>query len=101
MQTEDYEYLFALEADFWWFAGMRAITAALLDPFCPAGRDRLILDAGCGTGLNLAWLRRYAGQGRVYGIDFSADALAFCRTRGQTRLARASVTTLPFADARF
>ena len=102
MQTEDYEYLYALEESFWWFAGMRAITSALLDPFCPRGRDRLILDAGCGTGLNLAWLRRYAGvEGRVCGIDVSADALGFCRARGHAGLARASVTALPFATARF
>ena len=101
MQTEDYEYLYALEESFWWFAGMREVTAALLDPFCPRGRDRVILDAGCGTGLNLAWLSRYAGDGRICGIDVSDDALRFCRARGHNLLARASVTALPFADACF
>ncbi len=103
MQTEDYEYLYALEESFWWFPGMREITAALLDPFCPQGRDRLILDAGCGTGINLEWLRRYASGGRVCGIDVSCDALRFCRAREQQQayLARASVAALPFADARF
>jgi SAM-dependent methyltransferase len=101
MQTEDYEDLYALEERFWWFAGMREVTAALLDPFCPQGRDRAILDAGCGTGLNLEWLRRYAGRGRVCGIDVSADALRFCRARGHNSLARASVTALPFTDACF
>ena len=45
MRAEDYEYLSTLEKDFWWFMGMRNITAALLDPFCPADRDREILDA--------------------------------------------------------
>jgi hypothetical protein len=35
MRTEDYEYLYRLEEDFWWFAGMREITAALLDPLLP------------------------------------------------------------------
>ena len=29
MQAEDYEYLYRLEEDFWWFPGMREITAAL------------------------------------------------------------------------
>lgn len=101
MQTEDYESLYALEEHFWWFAGMRAITGSLLDPVFPAERARLILDAGCGTGGNLAWLRRYAGNGQVYGVDVSGDALRFCRASGHGRLALASVTALPFADALF
>ena len=101
MQTEDYEYLYALDESFWWFAGMRALTAALLDPVCPQGPDRVILDAGCGTGFNLNWLARYAGRGAVYGIDVAPDALRFCRARGHDNLARASVTALPFAAARF
>ncbi|MFL6207240.1 MAG: class I SAM-dependent methyltransferase [Pyrinomonadaceae bacterium] len=101
MQTEDYEDLYALEENFWWFAGMRELTATLLDPFCPQSRGRVILDAGCGTGINLAWLHRYAGNGRVYGIDVSEDALRFCRARGHRLLAHASVTALPFADACF
>lgn len=101
MQVEDYEYLYALEEDFWWFAGMREVTAALLDPFCSARRDRVILDAGCGTGSNLAWLSRYAGEGAVFGVDVSADALRFCQARGHDQLSRASVTALPFAPECF
>jgi SAM-dependent methyltransferase len=101
MQVEDYEYLYALEEDFWWFAGMREVTAALLDPHCSPRHDRVILDAGCGTGNNLAWLSRYAGERAVFGVDVSVDALRFCRTRGHRRLVRASVTTLPFAPECF
>lgn len=97
MQTEDYEYLYELEEDFWWFAGMREVTAALLDPFCSPPRDRMILDAGCGTGSNLSWLSRYASDGTIFGVDVSTDALRFCRERGHRRLTLASVTALPFA----
>ena len=101
MQAEDYEYLYALEENFWWFAGMRDVTAALLDSYCSQNTDRTILDAGCGTGSNLAWLRRYAGRGDIFGIDLSTDALRFCRARGHGSLARASVTTLPFPADHF
>lgn len=101
MQTEDYQYLYDLEGSFWWFAGMREVSAALLDPICLPGRDRFILDAGCGTGGNLEWLERYAGTGKVSGIDFSGDALKFCRARAHRMLAHASVTALPFTDAAF
>jgi SAM-dependent methyltransferase len=101
LQSEDYAYLYELEESYWWFVGMRRVTAAVLDPVCPPGRARDILDAGCGTGGMLTWLERYAGGGRVAGIDFSRDALAFCRERGLLDVAQASVTALPFADSTF
>ena len=101
MQSEDYEYLYALEENFWWFAGMRAVTAALLDSYCSQNTDRTILDAGCGTGSNLTWLHRYAGQGAIFGVDVSSDALHFCRARGHSSLARASVSELPFKADHF
>ena len=100
MQTEDYEYLYRLEENFWWFAGMREITATLFAPFLPPG-DRVILDAGCGTGGNLEWLARYAGNGRVVGIDLISTAIEFCRKRNHERLVQASATDLPFADESF
>lgn len=100
MQTEDYESLHALETDFWWFTGMREITAALLNPLLPRG-NRMILDAGCGTGGNVEWLKSYAGNGQVVGIDLVSDALRFCRERGSKPLVQASVTSLPFGDSTF
>lgn len=102
MQEEDYAYLYELEEGFWWFAGMRDVTAALLDPVClPRAGARAALDAGCGTGDMLTRLRRYAPAERVVGIDVSRTALDFCRERGHARLAQASATHLPFADASF
>lgn len=100
MQDEDYEYLYALEESFWWFAGMREITASLLDPFLSAS-DRTILDAGCGTGGNLEWLVRYSGKGCIVGIDPVPLAIDFCRQRNHQMLSQASATDLPFADEAF
>ena len=102
MQPQDYVYLHQLEDNFWWFAGMREIAAALLDPICSSDRkDWRVLDAGCGTGANLDWLRRYAQNGSVVGIDLSRDALNFCRSRDASNLVQASVISLPFADESF
>lgn len=100
MQPEDYEYLYRLEENFWWFVGMREITAALLDPFLPPDA-RVILDAGCGTGGNLEWLARYAGDGRIVGVDLISDALGFSSKRNHELLVQASATDLPFADESF
>jgi SAM-dependent methyltransferase len=101
MRAQDYADLYALEESLWWFVGMREVTRAVLDPLCPPGRNRDVLDAGCGTGGMLTWLERYAGGGRLAGIDFSAHALDFCRSRGLGDVAEASVTALPFANETF
>jgi hypothetical protein len=38
----------AVEDRHWWYGGMRAIAAALLDEVYTGRRDLRILDAGCG-----------------------------------------------------
>jgi SAM-dependent methyltransferase len=102
VEPEEFTRLYALEETFWWFEGMRKVTGALLDPVCPRGIDRTILDAGCGTGWNLNWLRRYAGAGgRVVGIDIDPVAVELARTRHTDDVLRASVLDLPFSDATF
>ena len=101
MRAQDFADLYALEESHWWFVGMREVTAALLDPVCTRAGAWDVLDAGCGTGGMLTWLERYARGGKVAGIDFSADALDFCRGRGLRHVAQASVTALPFAEETF
>ena len=82
----------------WWYAGMRAISLALLSPAVPPRPEGIrILDAGCGTGHNLRYLSRL---GRAVGIDLSDDALRFCRIRGAAA-AKATLNALPFPDASF
>lgn len=98
MDLEQYAVMYAAEERHWWYVGMRAIVRRVLDRELDDGRPRAILDAGCGTGKNLEFLRRY---GKVTGIDYSSVALEFSRQRGERRLARASVDALPFADASF
>ena len=101
MKPQDYEYLYQLEENFWWFAGMREITASLLDPILARDSEPRILDAGCGTGGMLSWLQRYSRGHQVTGIDFSAAALRFCRRRDQATLVRGSIAELPFSDSAF
>lgn len=93
--------MYALEESLWWFTGMREVTRVVLDPVCPPGRARDVLDAGCGTGGMLTWLERYADGGRVAGIDISEAGLEFCRGRGLRDVSQASVTALPFEDETF
>ena len=90
--------MFDAEETQWWYAGMRAISMALLSPALAARPESAwILDAGCGTGNNLLHLSRL---GRAVGVDLSDDALRFCRIRGVSA-AKADLLALPFADAAF
>jgi SAM-dependent methyltransferase len=99
MNVEEYRRMYEAEETQWWYAGMRAISLALLSAEWPDGdpEGRRILDAGCGTGNNLAHFRRF---GRTVGVDLSDEALRFSRGRG-VAVSRASLLALPFADATF
>ncbi len=97
MKTAEYRRMYEAEEAQWWYAGQRAIAAALLAPALPAREGRRLLDAGCGTGFNLLELGRL---GRATGVDLSPEALAFCKERG-VRALRGSVLALPFADGTF
>ena len=91
MRPEAYEEMRALEERHWWFRGRRRLLGALLERTSARGR---LLDAGCGTGGNLAAF----GPGR--GVDPAPDAVAACRERGLD-VVQAGLDALPFADASF
>jgi SAM-dependent methyltransferase len=98
MERAEYEVMAAVEGNHWWYGGMRAITAGMLNSAYAGRRDLHILDAGCGSGGNLRFLQRY---GSAIGIDLAAEALALGQQSWQSGLARASVLAIPFADASF
>ncbi len=56
MQPHEYETLFRVEDGHWWYRQLRRVLHLHLDRYLPAWRDAAILDAGCGTGGNLAHL---------------------------------------------
>ncbi|MEO6952932.1 MAG: methyltransferase domain-containing protein [Polyangia bacterium] len=62
------------------------------------GTDARVLEAGCGTGLILARVAEFASS--AVGIDLSPGMLQKAHERG-LRVANASITELPFADASF
>lgn len=96
MNPREYDAMYRAEDTLWWYVGMRRIAEALLADRVPAGAR--ILDAGCGTGGNLVWLRRY---GAPAGVDISPIALQFCGRRGLRDIVRGSVSQLPFAEQTF
>lgn len=98
MEKTEYQTMAAVELEHWWYGGMRAINAALLDPLY-AGRSGIcILDAGCGTGGDALFLSRY---GRVYGLDYAREAVSIGNERIKGRVLGGSVLGLPFPDNSF
>ncbi|MFL5733613.1 MAG: class I SAM-dependent methyltransferase [Chloroflexia bacterium] len=100
MRQDLYRDLYVKEHDYWWHVGKRAIVYSLLERYLDPGTEgsRVALDLGCGTGLNLDHLARYA---EPVGTDFSEEALRFCRERGHKRLCKADASELPFKDRQF
>jgi SAM-dependent methyltransferase len=90
---EDYD----MEDRHWWFRSRRRVLWALLQrtDLKPSPR---ILDAGCGTGRNLA---EFGRLGSAEGVDHSPQAVEFCRRRGLEGVRQAVIEDLPFECGRF
>jgi SAM-dependent methyltransferase len=86
------------ERDHFWFRGFRRFVAPLLERASGGRRDLRALDCGCGTGHNLALLRRF---GSAAGIDLTLSGLRYAAARGDRQVAQASAARLPFADGTF
>jgi SAM-dependent methyltransferase len=98
MKRGEYQKLYTLEDSYWWFVGRRELVRALIEKWIQAGQAGPILDVGCGTGGNLAFLAHW---GHGTGIDISPLALSLARSRRLPRLTQASGLALPYANSTF
>jgi len=99
MDIEAFKELFNLEESYWWFVGRRNIAFTLLEKHVRKSLSNLVLDAGCGTGLNATILKERVGP--TIGLDISDKAIGLARLRGVDSLVRASIEALPFKDGSF
>lgn len=97
MDTGEYIQLFTHENTYWWFVSKRLFIRTFLSSFPKNERSR-ILDAGCGTGGNIALLRQY---GHVSAVDASPAAVTFCKKNGFPFVIKASVEKLHFPKKSF
>jgi len=77
MDRAAFTHMAATEATHWWFVGRRAVIDALLDGI-QLPDSGSILEAGCGTGGNLATLSR---RGHITAFEPHLDAIAFAKGR--------------------
>jgi SAM-dependent methyltransferase len=92
------EQTYDAERRHFWFKGFRQFIAPLIDHALAGRASARVLDCGCGTGNNLAALRARAD---AFGFDLTPRGLAFAHSHGERRVARASITHIPFAPAAF
>lgn len=75
MDRSVYRRLDRLEGEHWWFCARRSILTSVIGRYAPRRRELRILEAGCGTGGNLATLSRF-GQLEAFELDNDARAIA-------------------------
>jgi SAM-dependent methyltransferase len=93
MEHEHQQRYYELGKTYWWLAGKYRVLADVVSRmFKPPSASPRILDVGCGPGNLLDYLTPY---GRIFGTDFSIDALRFCIGRGFNRQFRADFHNLP------
>lgn len=74
----------------------------------PIERNFTILDVGCGGGRAIRTMVAAASEGKVYGIDYSAESVAASRRTnaeaieaGRVEVRQGTVSQLPFPDGTF
>lgn len=92
------EATFLAEREHFWFKGFRQFITPFIERGLAGVSTPRMLDCGCGTGSNLALLKRY---GHAFGFDLTALGLQYARETGGFRVARASITHIPFKSETF
>lgn len=94
---QDFESLYALEQDYFWFRGRIRLILWAFERY--ASGCRSFLEIGCGTGSVLAALARAHPDISVWGSEPYLEGLQFARTRvDSARLMQMDARCVPFAD---
>jgi ubiquinone/menaquinone biosynthesis C-methylase UbiE len=93
VNTEEYGCMRTVEDTHWWYRGLHTLVIDAVNRW--GAENGQIADVGCGTGGMAAKL---TDKFVVTGLDYSPEALAFCRERDMERVARADAANIPLAD---
>lgn len=87
MKREHYQAMYRNELTHWWYKARRELVHKLIQEEFPNNTNLRILDIGCGTGALTKELEQY---GEVVGVDFSSDAVEYCKQRGLNNVQQGS-----------
>jgi SAM-dependent methyltransferase len=98
MEIAEYHLMAEAEDRMWWY---QAVRTNLVEAYrgWPGVKDKPLLDAGCGTGGQLARIGEEDPSRLRLGIDFEPIAARYASQKSRAPVAVASVNELPFADA--
>jgi SAM-dependent methyltransferase len=96
LDREGVERKAELERRHWWYRGRTEVVRAALTRL-PVVSGSRVLEVGCGTGHNLAWLE---AVGPAQGLEVNPDAVEWARNAGR-KVDTGDVEELPFADGEF
>ena len=99
MEIATYATETEVEATHWWFIGRRRLFAREIDK-TGLPRSSRVLDVETSTRANLRLLRDL-GFHTVDGLDFSNEAIRYCREKGLGLVRYGDVCSMPFADESF
>src|SRR4030095_16119488 len=98
MNIPEYEEMYKLESFYWWFVARRRLLDSLVSDIAREFSRPIILDVGCGTGINYSVLSKH---GETFSSDAAENALRFSKSRGIDGLVRSQVEALPFGSSVF
>ncbi len=98
MDPQEYLSMARVEESHPWFVNRRRLVHGLVRRFAAHLPSPRVLDAGCGTGVNLA---SYAELGHGFGVELDEAAVRICMQREIQRVSVADLCRLPFANSTF
>lgn len=98
METSEYSEMYKLEGFYWWFVARRRLLAWLVRTITAEFDEPVMLDVGCGTGMNYTVLSKY---GEAFSTDMSDAALKYSKDRGIDNLVRSKSEVLGFTTGSF
>jgi SAM-dependent methyltransferase len=97
MNPAEYDTMHQVEQAHWWYRGLRSMLDNALRHLDLTGTPT-ILDAGCGTGANLNFMRQRIPNAHFIAFDLSPAALGFIATAPNITAIQGDANTLPLAD---
>lgn len=95
MKKIAYLQMFKNEKSHAWYLGTRNLMINLVQKYLNS--ESIILDAGCGTGGTLVFLRK-KGYKNIYGIDNSRYAIQLCRKRKLKNVKLGNINKIPYEN---